>query len=246
MITDVRHQINSSQALLFDMDGTLFDTEPLHAEALAQALCAFEKQFTAAELHHRFYGKTDTSIFLELFPDRYKDEYQKFQETKNEILTNIFNTLTPEQKIQYSAPGIKKFLQYLRRCGKKLALVSSSEQEIVDITLKAFGVNLFFDLTIGRSGTHLNKPNPSPYLRAMRHFKVVTTSTIIFEDSPSGLRAAYATGCPVIRSLCFDRGEISEHELKKIFTNGALLASIDQFNLLLPETDKHNFKELDE
>ncbi len=247
MRSDIHHEIESAQSVLFDMDGTIFDTEPLHAKALMLALNEFGKKFTEDELHHRFYGKTDTSVFQELLPDTYNRDYPTFQKIKNKILINIFDQLTIDQKKEYTAIGLQKFLQSLRRSGKKIALVSSSEQEIVEHTLQTFSLTLFFDIIIGRNGTHLNKPNPSPYFKAMRHFKTLSKNTLIFEDSPSGLKSAHSTGAVVIQSLCFNRGELSDLNLEKIFTNGKTPKNIKQFDHLLVEhTNPHStFKDID-
>lgn len=229
MGTEIKKVVENTSAILFDMDGTLFDTELIHAKALSIALEKMKNKISIEELHHRFYGKTDISIFLELFPDQFKTEYQNFQKEKNLIVIELFNNLDSEQKNKLTAKGIKTFLQYLRRSGKKLALVSSSEKEIVDVTLKTFGATLFFDTIIGRSGTYFNKPNPSPYFKAMRFLKIPNNKAIIFEDSPSGLQSAVATGCQVIKASCFDRGEMTTDYLQTIIGKEKKLLQIDNY-----------------
>jgi HAD superfamily hydrolase (TIGR01509 family) len=69
--------------------------------------------------------------------------------------------------------------------------------------LRCFDIDRLVDLKMGRGQTELTKPHPEPYLEGMRRLKTQSLRTLIFEDSPTGLQAAIASGATVIRITGF-------------------------------------------
>jgi beta-phosphoglucomutase len=90
-------------------------------------------------------------------------------------------------------------------------VVSASEDIIVTETLKCFEISMHVDLQMGRNQTVLTKPHPEPYLEGMRRLKTTHTKTLIFEDSPTGIASAVASGASVIRITGFAHSEMVLH-----------------------------------
>jgi HAD superfamily hydrolase (TIGR01509 family) len=107
-------------------------------------------------------------------------------------------------------------LKFLKKEKKKVAVVSASEDLIVAETLKCFEIHSYIDLQMGRHQTTLTKPHPEPYLEGMRRLNTDSSKTLIFEDSPTGLQSAIASGANVIRITGFAHSDkvLHSHERK--------------------------------
>jgi HAD superfamily hydrolase (TIGR01509 family) len=123
--------------------------------------------------------------------------------TKNQRLIEIFHSLKEQEKEKYLTPGLFKFLDHLKSANKNLGVVSASEDIVVTETLNCFNITAYMQIQMGRSQTEKTKPHPDPYLEAMRRLKSSPHETIIFEDSPTGLKAASDSQAQVIRITGF-------------------------------------------
>ena len=85
-----------------------------------------------------------------------------------------------------------------------IALVTTASRTNVERILANFGLDDIFDALITREDVVKSKPDPTCYLMAMEKFGAAKENCIIFEDSPSGIKAALASGCP---TMCIKRGE---------------------------------------
>jgi HAD superfamily hydrolase (TIGR01509 family) len=146
---------------------------------------------------------TDTVVLKTLIPNLTDAEINDCIQRKNKHLIAIFNELKPSEKEQYLTPGLFSFLRFLKNENKKIAVVSASEDIIVHETLRCFDINPFVQIEMGRNQTALTKPNPDPYIEAMKRFNVHSNETIIFEDSPTGLLSAKRSMAQVIRITAF-------------------------------------------
>lgn len=190
------------KAVILDMDGTLLNTEPLHAQAIEKILVQNGLQITAHEIEERFYGMSDTEVFKN-FESKLFLELETFLKEKNALMKELIQQKTPEEFAKLLTPGVLDFLSEVRRKNIKLALVSASENEVIDAIITHLGLKETFSFLIGRQSTLLTKPNPSPYFLALRLLEVKTSEALIFEDSPSGLQAALGTGAKVIQVATF-------------------------------------------
>jgi HAD superfamily hydrolase (TIGR01509 family) len=189
------------KALLFDMDGTLFDTEKYHAEALIQMGRDHQIRapFSPEEIHALMIGKADYLVF-ELIKDweNFPREWtlQDFLDDKNRRVLEILRAAKKEAFID---PGILTLLAQARKAGHYLALVTSSEKVVTKELLQLADLANFFDLELTRDDCPRHKPDPWPYLEALRICGHDPHETLIFEDSKVGLTAALASGSHVIK-----------------------------------------------
>ncbi len=202
-MTDLKTLVKLKDAILFDMDGTLVNTEPLHAKAAVIVLADLGVKVDLMATIDQFYGMTDQIVLKTVCPHLNDDEINKCIEQKNFELIKLFNLLPEHEKASYITPGLFPFLNYLKKEKKKCAVVSASEDIIVLETLKCFGLDHFMELQMGRNQTTLTKPNPDPYLEAMKRLNTTHHQSIIFEDSPTGIKSANATHAQVVRVTAF-------------------------------------------
>lgn len=202
-MTDLKALVKHKDVIIFDMDGTLVNTEPLHAKAAVIVLRDLGVEVDLMATIDQYYGMTDQIVLKSVCPHLTDAEIDKCIEQKNFQLIKLFNDLPDHEKENYITPGLFPFLQHLKDENKKCAVVSASEDIIVLETLKCFGIDKFVELQMGRNQTALTKPHPDPYLEAMKRLGTTHDSTIIFEDSPTGIKSAYASRASVVRIMAF-------------------------------------------
>jgi len=218
-MTDLRTLVKNKSAVLFDMDGTLVNTEPLHARAAVMVLDSMGIKIDLESTIDQFYGMTDQVVLKTVCPHLTDKEIDAAIEEKNKHLINLFKSLPQREKERYITPGLFDFLKFLRSEKKKLAVVSASEDIIVTETLLCFDIHTHVDLQMGRNQTVLTKPHPDPYIEGMKRLNVHAHETLIFEDSPTGLKSAKLSLAEVVRVTAFmheTSGQVIKDEFRII------------------------------
>jgi len=215
-MSDLKTLLRPMDAIIFDMDGTIVNTEPLHAKAAVVVLKNLGIDLDLESCLDQFYGMTDTAVLKMTCPSLSDRQIDEAIAQKNLHLIKLFQQLPAAEKLQYITPGLFDFLKFLKAENKQLAVISASEDIIVSETLKCFDIHSYIDLQMGRHQTSLTKPHPDPYLEGMRRLKTEPSKTLIFEDSPTGLQSALASGANVIRITGFAHSEtvLHTHERK--------------------------------
>lgn len=174
---------------LFDLDGTLVDSEPLKAKALSLATSSFGvsvepyiyKQVMGKsweEVTNHFFRNTGKSIALDKFNPVFRQHYEHLIDTELAVRNGVQDFLL-------------KSLERKIRC----AVVSSASRWMIDRILKKAQLDCFFDLIISREDVEQHKPHPEAYLFAMRKYAVDANDVLVFEDSEAGVEASRAAGC---------------------------------------------------
>ncbi|MGZ3808732.1 MAG: HAD family hydrolase, partial [Bacteriovorax sp.] len=162
-MTDLKALLKTHDAVIFDMDGTIVNTEPLHARAAAIVLRARGHDIDLESCLDQFYGMTDTAVLKMTCPNLSDLEIEEAIVEKNHHLLELFKALPHQEKIKYVTPGLFDFLKFLRQEKKPIAVVSASEDIIVEKTLECFSISSYVDLQMGRHQTTFTKPHPEPY-----------------------------------------------------------------------------------
>jgi HAD superfamily hydrolase (TIGR01509 family) len=177
--------------ILFDLDGTIIDTEP--SAALAVQDC-FEEWKIKMGLDDAAYvtGRTWESAFQFLF-QRYSIPIPHDQ-AKQRILSQYRSNL--EEKLHVvpgSVDAVKSLADHF-----ELGLVSGSSRSDIIWSLKKLEIYDHFQIILGAEDYPKSKPEPDGYLKAMTHFKSTPESCLIFEDSTAGIASARAAGAWVV------------------------------------------------
>ena len=227
MITKIAKLIENKKAILVDLDGTLMNSEPIHAKALALALLEINIKMTPEELEKNYAGLCDHEVWEKILKKDGLLSYEKMSEKKNHYFEKIVDELSPEELEKLITKGVKNFLKKLKRSGKKIGLVTSSGKKQTDCIIKKLKAKDLFDVVTTVEDIFLPKPAPSPYLFTMRKLGVADHSAIIFEDSITGLTSATLACETVIRIIGHNdplKGhEWDSHKFKK-------LQAIDNFS----------------
>lgn len=181
----------SLRAVLFDMDGTLTNTEELWTVALQQMAADLGGQLSPAT-RAQMVGRPFTQVIQMLHDET--GVTRDVAITGAELLRKIealFRRDVPWQ------PGARELLHAVHRAGLRTALVTSSPRRVVDIAVHTLGRDSF-DVMVCGNDVERGKPDPEPYLRAMSSLGVTALQCVAIEDSPSGALSAERAGLPVL------------------------------------------------
>jgi beta-phosphoglucomutase family hydrolase len=172
---------------IFDCDGTLADTMPLHYRAWKRLVEELGGSLSEA-LFYQLGGKPTEQI-LELLRDEYSlnvGDTSSAAKRKEEYFLQTIHQVGP----------IEPVLQVVRRWHtiKPLAVASGGFRRNVEMTLDAIGILALFDAVVCVEDYARGKPFPDAFLEAARRLNVAPEDCLVFEDSPLGLQAAKAAG----------------------------------------------------
>jgi phosphoglycolate phosphatase len=183
---------DSGKALLFDIDGTLTDTDALHLEAFNQVLGPHGHVFDHARFTKELQGFSTASI-SERFLAGEPPERQAAIMGEKEL---AFRGLVAG-RIQ-PLPGLMALLALADRANVPMVAVTNAPRLNAEMLLSGLGiVDRFKVLVIGDELTQ-GKPHPMPYLEGLRAVRAAPDASVAFEDSRSGVQSASSAGIPTI------------------------------------------------
>ncbi|MBU2526688.1 MAG: HAD family phosphatase [Bacteroidetes bacterium] len=175
------------KTVIFDMDGVIIDSEPLHEIAQKKFMQSLGFSITPDE-KQAFIGTSSKNMWQKL-----KAQYglHPSVEELSEMNLEVYFEVLDQTDIEPIA-GVVPLLQSLHQQEIKLILASSSEQKSIDKVLRLFDIEHFFSHKIsGAAFTH-SKPHPEIFLNAVKISESKTATTVVIEDSTNGLKAAKA------------------------------------------------------
>ena len=178
--------------MIFDLDGVLIHSMPLHVVAWEKYLR--EQGVEADEVERRMHGKRNSELVRDFLGNNLADDVVFSHGAAKE---RLFRELLLATDInQYRVPGLLEFLQRHNEIPKGVG--SNAEPANIDFVLDRFGLRPFFRVAINGQQVSRPKPFPDIYLRAAEELKVEPEQCIVFEDSPTGVEAARAAGMQVV------------------------------------------------
>lgn len=178
------------QAVLFDMDGTLIDSEPVAAAVVAELLAQFEIDTDLKT--DQIQGVTWSDIGALLRP--------LHRDFANMNLARLLSDRCHDRMLQTPPPPINGAVEAVCAASKHLptAIVSSSDRETIGVVIQRLNLKSQFKLVVGAEDVQHSKPNPECFLLAAHSLGVPPASCLVFEDSDAGLNAAHAAGMRAI------------------------------------------------
>lgn len=197
------------KAVLFDMDGVLFDSMPNHAYAWSHAMTQFGLEMTAYEayLHEGRTGSGTINILAQRYwgRDATEEELERIYAAKAEV----FNTL-PEPK---PMPGALEALTAAKELGCMIVLVTGSAQTSLLQRLEEHYPGFFRqELMVTGFDVKRGKPDPEPYLMGLQKAGIKAEEAVVVENAPLGVESAHRAG---IFTIAANTGPLEDGLLKE-------------------------------
>jgi len=183
--------------VIFDLDGVLIDACEWHRVALNMALKQFLNYEIPIEEHYRIYNGLPTKKKLDILQKR-EDFKLEFED---KVLINSFKQANTMDLIQNEAKRDQSkvdLINFLKDRNVQVSCFTNSIRHTTELMLSQIGVLELLDVVISNEEVQQSKPDPEGYNKIMSILKVRPEETIIVEDSPKGLEAAFSSGAKII------------------------------------------------
>jgi len=189
--TGIGSQVGRLQAVLWDMDGTLVDTEPSWIAAEYRLVESFGGTWSDEHAHALVGNALPVSA-------AYIHEHGGVDLPLDEIVRRLLVEVVADARVHTSwRPGVHRLLAELRQAGVPCAMVTMSYQSLADAIADQLPPGTFSAVVTGDQVSN-GKPDPEAYLRAAELLGVDPGGCVAIEDSPAGVTSAEAAGCVVI------------------------------------------------
>lgn len=203
------------KAILFDLDGTLADTDSLHFAVWQDILVRFELDIDRSFYQKRISGRTNSQIIRDIIPQLSLEDAWKLATEKEETYRRLASSLLPTS-------GVDKLISFTDKLAINRAVVTNAPEENAIYMLKTLRLFDTFPTVIMAKDAPPGKPHPAPYILALERLKVDKDEAIAFEDSVTGITSAVGAGI-------FTIGVTSSYDAKTLLEAGASM-TIEDFN----------------
>lgn len=179
------------EALLFDLDGTLADTDPIHMRAWQEELADHDLHIDEDFYRANVSGRLNPNIVADLLPELDAHQADALIERKEARFRELADRLEP-------LPGLAEVMAWARSRHMALALVTNAPRQNAFFMLAALGLEAAFPTIVLGEDAPAGKPDPAPYRMALEQLGVQPAAGLAFEDSVSGVRAAHRAGVEVV------------------------------------------------
>jgi HAD superfamily hydrolase (TIGR01509 family) len=201
------------RALLFDLDGTVAETDSLHLPTWVESLAPYGVEVDEEFYKERISGRSTGEIVRDLLPDLTYEEGTSIGDAKEASFRERAAELEP-------LPGLLDFVKEGRRRGLGIALVTNAPKENVGAILPALKLQDFFEIVVLADEVGAVKPDPAPYTAALEKAGVGAEEALAFEDSVSGISSSVAAGIPTV-------GIASTQDPERLLEAGAFMVAED-------------------
>ena len=201
-------------ALLFDLDGTLAETDPLHLPTWVDVLEPYGVKVDEEFYRQSISGRNTSEIIRDLLPDLSDEENSSVGEAKEARFRERATELEP-------LPGLLDFVAWGRERGMSIVLVTNAPEENVQAILLALELRDFFDAVVLADEVEAVKPDPAPYTAALKRSGISAEEALAFEDSVSGISSSVTAGIPTV-------GITSSQVPERLLEAGAFM-TVDDF-----------------
>ncbi|WP_204141822.1 HAD family phosphatase [Halomicronema sp. CCY15110] len=204
------------QAVLFDLDGTLTNTDPIHIKVWRDILEPEGYTVDDDFFKEHISGRLNEYLIKELLPHLSAAEGEQLAVDKEAT----FRELAASELTRM--PGFDELYDWIKRQGLKTAVVTNAPRANAEFVLQILQLESAFDFLLIAGELPRSKPDPLPYQTALDRFEISAGDAIVFEDSKTGIQSAVSAQIPTM-------GVASTHAPDVLYGYGASLV-IEQFN----------------
>jgi HAD superfamily hydrolase (TIGR01509 family) len=192
-VSDGDSAIPQISSILFDMDGVLINSEPLHEVTLLELSGRFGRRFESESELQQFKGLPEPSIaalFKKIFPH--------ITLRSDEITRLRLEQLLENFHVVEMIEGALQFLKRSKAAGFHLGLTTSAARTVQESAFKKFGLSKYFEAVVTGEDIERGKPDPEPYLLTAARLSRPAAACMVIEDAVSGIMSGKAAGCFVV------------------------------------------------
>ncbi|MFX0189027.1 MAG: HAD family hydrolase [Candidatus Hodarchaeota archaeon] len=194
--------------VIFDMDGVLADTGPIHFESWVKMANEINVEFTR-EFFEETFGQQSVTITRKLLGEKVDNE----ELVKRAYLKELYYREMVKDKLE-PLPGVIELIRNLKDKKFKLAVGSSGPPENVELLLNSLQVKKYFDAIITADDVSNSKPAPDVFLIAAKRLQINPKNCIVIEDAPVGIEAAIRAKMKSIAiTTTHDKNELTSADL---------------------------------
>jgi HAD superfamily hydrolase (TIGR01509 family) len=208
------------KAVIFDIDGTLVDSNDLHVEAWQEAFRHFGREFDYKELRRQI-GKGGDQYLPAFLSEM---EVRLHADEINTFRSALFRKKYLERVRPF--PQVRELFERIKRDGKRIALASSGNEDDSAHFIKLTEIGGLFEARTSKNDVAQSKPSPDVFRRALNLLEIQPEEAIAVGDTPYDVQAAKKIGLPIVALLC---GGFPEDELR---AEGAIAIYRDPADLL--------------
>ena len=175
--------------IIFDMDGVLLDSEPMHQQVIYEVF-----QLKNIPLD-RAYIQTLTGMSAFPMWQKIKHDAERVEAVEElvQFHKDYFFQKLPELDVA-PVPHVKEVLAQFKSEGKHLSLASSSGRKLIEIFTEQVGIKHYFEVIMSGDDVKYSKPNPEIFLKVTEWYALPPTQFTVIEDSTNGVKAAKSAG----------------------------------------------------
>jgi HAD superfamily hydrolase (TIGR01509 family) len=180
-----------TSSFLFDLDGTLVDTDQAHFSAFGEVFAPYGVAIDWNTYRTKIMGAHNVAITTEFLSHVPASEHGAIMERKEALYRERLDVLE-------SLPGVTELLRFAEEAGISCAVVTNAPRLNADLVLGALNLADRFATVVIGAELASTKPHPLPYLEGLRRLGTDASTSVAFEDSRSGVTSAHAAGLAVV------------------------------------------------
>ncbi|MER2064667.1 MAG: HAD family phosphatase, partial [Alkalibacterium sp.] len=181
-----------NKVVVFDMDGLMFDTEPIYYKANQKTADVLNIPFDYS-FYEKYIGASEDDFFAAMYDKFPNSNVQQFIKDSKKDVEDLLLSEPPAMK-----KGLVELLTYLKENNYRTVVASSSDRKLVEKLLDMSGLKGYFDNFIGGDEVARSKPHPEIFEKALQLVGDQNSEVLVLEDSLNGIRAAHSAGFKVV------------------------------------------------